>query len=216
VIFSDSKSSLESLQNLNSALRPNLLTEILEILTEISQKIIFVWIPAHVNLSGNEMADQLAKSALQHKLIDLNIKFESRELYGMVDKYILNKWQLEWSNSKTSNVYITFENKVNKNIKHVESSRQNQTLITRLRLGACGLNSHLFKIGCHLTGLCMDCNVPETVEHYIINCPKSEIAKFLKLKCLELKLPFDLQHCLSDHNLTKLIFEIIPDHVCKT
>jgi len=79
-IFSDSKSALESIKSEHSKLRPNLLLEIMEILTKLETKVTFVWIPAHVNLGGNETADQLVKATLQHKKIYMNIKFEAREL----------------------------------------------------------------------------------------------------------------------------------------
>ena len=204
-IFSDSKSSLESINKLHSSLRPNLLTSILELLTSITIKIVLVWIPAHVNLTGNEIVDQLAKAALLNKMIDINIKFETRELYSSVEKYVLNQWQIAYNNIKTLNTYKKYNNKVSNDIKYVEPKRASQVLITRLRLGACCLNHNLYKINCHEDGLCVQCKIPENVEHFLINCPHSNVAIALKSKCLDLKLPFDLQHCLSVPALTRTI-----------
>jgi hypothetical protein len=184
-----------------------LLNEILNILTNLKTKITFVWIPAHVNLSGNEIADQLAKAAILHTAIDLIVKFEARELYSMVDSYILNAWQTDWTQNQSLINYKTLQNTVDKNIKHTENSRSQQVLITRLWLGACGLNQHLFKIGCHADGLCVSCNIPETIEHYLIDCPHSNVAIALKRECLKLKIPLKLQTCLSVHALTKIIFQ---------
>jgi len=41
----------------------------------------------------------------------------------------------------------------------------------RLRTGHCRLNSHLFTLGLHRTVMCEHCHVPETVSHFLINCP---------------------------------------------
>jgi len=204
-IFSDSKSALESIKSEKSKLRPNLLLEIMESITKLDTNITLVWIPAHVGLIGNEIADQLAKSALQHSNIDLNIKFEARELYSMVDNYVLKCWQSEWASSQSTVAYRSWHKSVSKLIKHSENNRQNQVLITRLRLGACGLNHHLCRIGCHDNGCCTSCNVPETVEHFLLDCPLSAIAAALKTKCLELNVACDLQNCLSVSALTRVI-----------
>lgn len=205
VIFSDSKSSLESINKLRSSLRPNLLNSILELLTNLTPKITLVWIPAHVNLTGNEIVDKLAKAALLHNIIDINIKFETRELYRAVERYVLNEWQICYQKIKTLNTYKTYNNKVSSEIKYIEPHRVCQVLITRLRLEACCLNYNLYKINCHSDGLCVHCKVPEDVKHFLINCPHSNVAKALKQKCLELKIPFDLQHCLSVPALTRTI-----------
>jgi len=206
-IFSDSKSALESIKSEHSKLRPNLLLEIMELLTKLDTKVALVWIPAHVNLGGNEVADQLAKAALLHKNIDLNIKFEARELYNMVENYVVKAWQTDWTKNQSINTnnYRNWQRTVSKALKHNENSRQHQVLITRLRLGACGLNHHLHRIGCHDNGFCTKCNLPETVEHFLLDCPQSEIAAALKSKCLELNVACDLQNCLSVSALTRVI-----------
>jgi len=206
VIFSDSKSALESIKSEKSKLRPNLLLDIMDTITKLNSKIILVWIPAHVGLSGNEVADQLAKSALQHSKIDLNIKFEARELYSMVDNYVLKCWQSEWTSSQSTTAYRSWHKSVSNSIKHSENTRQHQVLITRLRLGACGLNHHLCRIGCHDNGYCINCNVAETVEHFLLDCPHSAVAAALKLKCAELNVVCQLQNCLSVPALTKSIY----------
>lgn len=207
VIFSDSKSALESISHKQSSLRPNILIDILVLLTNIERKVTLTWIPAHVNLLGNEIADKLAKSALTHNNIDIALKFEAREIYTYVEKYIVKEWQKEWDdNTKTPNLYKSMENKVSREIKHNENNRKHQVLITRLRLGACGLNGHLFKIGCHVDGSCDTCkNKTETIQHYLMECPQSNVPKALKIKCAELKLPFEIKNCLSNKILTKTI-----------
>ena len=52
-----------------------------------------------------------------------------------------------------------------------------EVLINRLRLGACRLNAHLFKIGVHVDGLCEDCDALETISHYLLECPDGQVSK---------------------------------------
>ena len=71
-----------------------------------------MWIPAHVNLTGNEIVHQLAKAALLNNNININIKFETKELYRAVEKYVLNQWQINYNKIKTLNTYKTDNCKV--------------------------------------------------------------------------------------------------------
>ncbi|GBO00674.1 hypothetical protein AVEN_93673-1 [Araneus ventricosus] len=64
IIFSDSLSALESMTSLNRFSHP-LSFNILELHDRLTTKgftILFCWIPSHVGISGNELADNLAKS----------------------------------------------------------------------------------------------------------------------------------------------------------
>ncbi|UYV60306.1 hypothetical protein LAZ67_1000788 [Cordylochernes scorpioides] len=61
-ILSDSISVIQHIKDIDSA-KDKTTTKIIKILKKISQEnqITFQWIPSHVNIDGNEMADQLAK-----------------------------------------------------------------------------------------------------------------------------------------------------------
>ncbi|XP_076030308.1 uncharacterized protein LOC143018637 [Oratosquilla oratoria] len=63
-VFSDSKSSLAAIQNGSCTSRPDILKDVLSLLTEADRLGVllrFQWIPSHVGLHGNEMADNAAK-----------------------------------------------------------------------------------------------------------------------------------------------------------
>ena len=64
LIISDSKRALQSL-NKEKALHKNLVNKIQKQLTHCrnnGQKIMFMWVPSHVCITGNETADRLAKA----------------------------------------------------------------------------------------------------------------------------------------------------------
>lgn len=85
MIVSDSKSALEWISHKYSALRHNILDDIFVLLSKIDRKVTMTWIPAHVNLLESEIGDKLAKSALNHKTIDIKLKIDARELYTKVE-----------------------------------------------------------------------------------------------------------------------------------
>ena len=80
VLFSDSLSSLKALTSEKTkSSRPNLIQEIQTLVGDISKKksnIELAWIPSHVGITGNEMADRLAKEATNKIQIDELVKQE--------------------------------------------------------------------------------------------------------------------------------------------
>ena len=50
-------------------------------------------------------------------------------------------------------------------------------MINRLRIGHSNLNSTLYVIGKHRTGLCDLCNESETVEHILISCREYRVER---------------------------------------
>jgi len=85
------------------------------------------------------------------------------------------EWQLLYTISKTGQEYKKLEPNVNRTIKINIRNRRKEILITRLRLGKCSLNAYLYKMKKHPTGNCDICNIPETVEHFLLHCPASNI-----------------------------------------
>ncbi|GFY10779.1 RNase H domain-containing protein [Trichonephila clavipes] len=63
-IFSDSRSAIQHLVNLHNV-RDHTGTDILKVLKRLSlsRQIHFQWIPSHVNIAGNEIADSLARAS---------------------------------------------------------------------------------------------------------------------------------------------------------
>ena len=71
MIFSDSLSALQALGKLKTD-HP-LLIQIQELLHKINinqKEIVFMWVPGHVGIQGNEAADRAAKKALDKKKTD--------------------------------------------------------------------------------------------------------------------------------------------------
>ena len=50
-----------------------------------------------------------------------------------------------------------------------------------MRSGNFGLNSNLQKLGKHELGLCDYCDQPETIQHFLLECPKYLISRAMLL-----------------------------------
>jgi len=82
--------------------RPVILSEIQELITEIDNMGIplhLEWIPSHIDIKGNEIADELAKNALNKDTIDLNILPGEKEIISKITKKANEVWQTQWTNT---------------------------------------------------------------------------------------------------------------------
>ena len=96
IIFTDSLSLIQSIQNLNE--KNAVVLSIFEILGQIfekKKKVIFCWIPSHVGIKGNELADQAAKQALDLQISPIPVPFVDKIPY--VKTSLSNSWQQDWN-----------------------------------------------------------------------------------------------------------------------
>ena len=177
VIFTDSLSGLMAIQNLKN---DNFVDEIWTQITHLSYKNIhvsFEWIPAHCGLQHNETVDYYAKMALSCRIEIVNKKTFHTEKMKIIQK--INKiWQEEWqeSNSPLRQIQPTVPPNY-----QLALTRQEETIIHRLRVGIIGLNEELFKLGRHESGHCNNCQEMETMEHFLTSCPHYIIPRSMLL-----------------------------------
>ena len=57
------------------------------------EQLVLVWIPSHIGLKGNEIADRLAGSAIANAQVDVHIPLEMGEAYLLVEQYVVEQWQ---------------------------------------------------------------------------------------------------------------------------
>ena len=166
IIYSDSLSVLKSLKDLHH--RNPLIQQILKkyYYLSASKEIVFCWLPSHVNIRGNELADSEAKSALS--LVITNFKIPHSDFKSNVCQYINNKCQSVWE-TQTYNKLNEIKPNFNSKCTFSNLSRKEQTKITRCRLGHTRI-THSYILNNEQAPFCIPCNEPFTVKHFLVTC----------------------------------------------
>nr|XP_042912720.1 uncharacterized protein LOC122272786 [Parasteatoda tepidariorum] len=164
-IYSDSKSVLNQLENFRSDTHPILcfINHLLIALHKKGFNISFCWIPSHVGIPGNELADSAARSATTE--LTISVPFSDIKLH--VRQLISSLWQQHWD--------LQTQNKLH-NIKPyidplpVLRLRNADVKLNRLRIGHTRL-THLHLLFGESPPKCDSCNTLLTVHHILTICP---------------------------------------------
>ena len=129
---------------------------------------------------------------------------------NIVFKIINSTWQDQWTNSLIGSFYKATEPLISHAIKFKSTPRHKETCMTRIRLGNCWTNARLHKIKCHENGLCQTCQVPETVEHYLLHCIKqAALQEMLKTACKSASIAYTLNTVLTNSSCIDMIYSWI-------
>ncbi|GBN55468.1 putative RNA-directed DNA polymerase from transposon X-element [Araneus ventricosus] len=191
IIYSDSLSALESMTSLNRFSHP-LTFNILELHDRLTTKgftILFCWIPSHVGISGNELADNHARSATN----SLNSPVPVNDVKKYVKSILHSKWQAQWDLKNTNKP---------QSIKRLIDCwpslpiRKLDTVLTRLRIGHTRFTHRHLLLG-EPAPLCTACQCQMTVLHILIECQQFNLQRIrcFHSSCITLR---DILH--KDHH----------------
>ena len=105
--------------------------------------------------------------------------------------------------------YRLLEPDVSNKIKFAGKCRRKESLISRLRLGKCLLNTYLHDIHGHPDGLRQLSQEAETIEHLLLRCKSYDFAEKLQTACASLALSPSLTNILSSPKLVDLVFDLV-------
>ncbi|XP_042908355.1 uncharacterized protein [Parasteatoda tepidariorum] len=165
-IYSDSQSVLRQLNNhVNNEAHPILciIKHLLVSLHKSGFNILFCWIPSHVGISGNDMADSAARSAATPLTLSVPIS----DMKNYIRQFTMSLWQQHWD--------LQIENKLHTIKSTLEpwpvlQLRGADVKLTRLRIGHTRL-THLHLLFGEPPPRCDTCNVSLSIHHILIACP---------------------------------------------
>lgn len=172
VICSGSAAALMAVKEGMSSSRPDLLQEILCCLYQIENAgchVKFLWVPGHSGIKGNEISDKLAKGSLSKETVELKVPLGKSEYFSLCKGKVERQWQKQWEEEQKGRHYFSLQPSVRRQRLVTRLCRKDDVVLTRLRLGHCGLVSYLNLIGKHPDGLCK-CGGEKTAHHVVFVC----------------------------------------------
>jgi len=188
LILTDSKSAIQSLENLPSkAANPQLIIEIHEHLSNINSTIYFQWCPAHIGISGNETADALCAEAYNSGIQLENIVKTKKQYYKHLHHTEAGNHEKWWT---TQNHLFRYHIDPVLNTLPIQVNKlpaRYDVVLRRLRTGEALTNTVLHKYKKLASPECQVCKVDDTIEHKIILCNRYNKERKQMLHNLQMK-----------------------------
>lgn len=205
VIFSDSKSCLQSILNnpFKTKFKFPFILKIRHLLLRCLAQNIRVemaWIPAHSGIIGNEKVDFFAKKATTSGGLS-QYKVYSHDLISLAKTRMMRDWSEFWSHSSATKgkFYASVQGSILVKpwfFKYRKASKWVISTVCRIRLSHSCTPVFLHKIRVKDSSLC-ECGLEGgTLEHIFFNCPKLQFSLYDVLP-LDIPRPTNLRSLLS-------------------
>ena len=194
VIFTDSLSGLLAIRTVYP--KHPLVQDILVRLTaldEAGKSVTFCWIPSHVGIRGNELADAAARRAAAAPCTR-RFPLPARDFFSAISRFGQSRWQGAWEAQRSSKLRL-----IKPLIRHWPSAmrrnRQEEVLLCRLRIGHT-YATHGYLLRGEDKPLCTTCRTSLTVGHVLLVCPKYAVNRTRYLG--HISRDTTVQHLLGD------------------
>ncbi|XP_059046719.1 uncharacterized protein LOC131842205 [Achroia grisella] len=226
VILTDSMSVLLALANVSSSktsfVIQNIQRKIYDFKKRLNMDINLIWTPAHVDVTGNEKADELARFIT-------NCQIQGKEKYMLIPasdfiveirKTIKTKWKQQWEESiKVKGKWFReiqqeFKKPWFVQGKYVE--RKFYSILCRLRIGHGRYKKHLHRMKMVSSPICDYCSADEdqSLDHLFFECQHFAIQRLIFIDKLiniydKMEIPRSIQNLLKNTETYKPIFEYV-------
>ena len=176
-VLTDCQSALQAVAGLNAEDNyGSVIRKIQHCVNDLATRNVLVnikWIAGHINLSGNDAADYLAKQAATNAIeLDCNEPLSVSEAKSFLRRANLCRWQKRWNNDPTGRFTYDIIPCVKEGKYKSIGSRATEVKFNRLRTGFTLLNVHMNRILPEIyTSPNCDCGQKlGTVEHFLTEC----------------------------------------------
>jgi ribonuclease HI len=218
VILSDCKSALYLLRNPINPSYKYLTFKIQSILTDNLSCINLQWLKSHAGIKGNEIADRAANIGHNNERSVLtSLCYE--EMINLVNTKFHSYWNANWKLRVSLSGKGRFASTILDTLKYRQylslDSRRLECVTARLRMGHVGVASHMYRFNMSDSNLCSNCNIEESIEHYLLECRLHITARnIFKATLLKFSVSFSLKNILSGGNFTNNIERKILKALC--
>ncbi|MEW8545908.1 MAG: ribonuclease H family protein, partial [Candidatus Thiodiazotropha sp.] len=148
-----------------------------------------MWSPGHADIEGNELADELAKSAAKEavSLSEETSVVTVQDVKKHARESVMNKWQDRWDIAESGRNFYEYKDKISYKRRPDFPSRTGYNQLMQLRTGYSVLNEYRWKIRQKETPYC-SCGEVETVKHFMIECENYDDARLRLLHNLQTQL----------------------------
>ena len=172
LIGSDSLSALEAIhsKNLSNPLLISFFARYNELNTA-GYEVLLAWIPGHVGICGNEMADRLAREAVKNRPINMKVPYS--DLKRKVSSYVFSTWEEDWLveglSGPAENKLHVIRPDLKVSIPSATKNRKEETVLCRLHVGHTYF-THSFLLKGEDPPMCIGCNAQWSVRHILLDC----------------------------------------------
>ena len=179
VIFTDSRSALQMITS-NHPTYGDVVSKIKILLMSLNgdKTVLLHWVKAHCGIIGNEIADRSANKGHENNRSEL---YELTQCdYLSVFRLNYKKyWNDYWKFTTESTGKGMFLRGIRDDISGGPPvanfhNRRHELVIHRLRMGHSGMKQYLGRFHMEESEDCADCKVPDTTEHYLLQCATHE------------------------------------------
>ncbi|XP_064475494.1 uncharacterized protein LOC135389369 [Ornithodoros turicata] len=172
-ILSDSKSALEAVASYSPKVINDIYTEILCLhaqLSSLGHSVCFQWIPGHVGILGNAIADSAARFARAAGPVT-SVQLTPSACQLAIRRYCRNSSQAFVQDAARTNPFL---HSIDPTMTHTlvcRYPREEESLLHRLRLNVARTPLLLFKMG-HLLSPNPTCHVEGDIPHLLLYCTR--------------------------------------------
>ena len=208
VIFIDSQSAINFIKNNKN--KHAMQIRVHKLINKIKNKtIIFEWIPSHRGIKGNELADTAARDAIKDNYI-VRLPLNTDEFSCMIKKKIEQLWQKQWNHRKYR--MYRLKPRLGDWKSSYRKNRQEEVILSRMRTETCLYMVQHFFTGEPSQNRCDQCQVTNTLQHLVIDCPLWNIYRSRLVRyCTNHRVEFSIDNILGDNFDHNILFTFLKD-----